>query len=57
MADVRKMAIEFISPKMDQSKLPTKPIKVEKMEEVIRNANENEIVAIFFEEKKDLTMR
>ena len=57
MADVRKMAIEFISPKMDQSKLPTKPIKVEKMEEVIGNANENEIVAVFFEEKKDLTMR
>ena len=57
VADIRKMAIEFISPKMDQSKVPTKPIKVTEMEELIRNADENEIFAIFFEEKKDLTMR
>lgn len=57
VADLRRMAIEFISPKMDQSKVPTKPISVAQMEEVIKSAMENEIVAVFFEEKKDVTMR
>ena len=57
VADLRRMAIEFVTPKMDQNKVPTKPISVAQMEEVIKNAKENEIVTTFFEEKKDVTMR
>ena len=57
VADLRRMAIEFVTPKIDQNKVPTKPISIAQMEEVIKNAKENEIVTTFFEEKKDVTMR